>query len=373
MTSKERIIKAFKCQSVDRVPIFTSMLDEWVEDNPRSKHRSYERLLAYARENADAYYFAGPTSPDEKIFFTATDKIEVKKKKYRINEGEVTETIVETPRGSIKEKTFKPDNLLTTWKEDSFIKSKEDLEAVLSIPYKPPTLDFNPVIKEIKRLGGRGCLHYCIITPMAMASNLFSYPYFMETIIEKPSQIQKLVEYFYIPLGDRIKDVLKSRLIPVIYFAGDEYVAPPHMNPLWFKKIGMPYEKELVEMVHAAGAIAHVHCHGRVKDILPMYIEMEMDAIDPVEPPPDGDMEITEAKVLLKDKMCIIGNIEYRLLEFLSRQEIDSLVKEVMEIGKKDYGFILMPTARPDNVPLTTKQEENFIQFIESGRKYGRY
>ena len=41
----------------------------------------------------------------------------------------------------------------------------------------------------------------------------------------------------------------------------------------------------------------HVHCHGNVGTLLDSFVAMGVDSTDPVEPPPQGDIDIAEAKI----------------------------------------------------------------------------
>jgi hypothetical protein len=99
----------------------------------------------------------------------------------------------------------------------------------------------------------------------------------------------------------------------------------------------------------------------------------DAECLDPIEPPPDGDMELAEIKKLYGKKFCLFGNIELKELECSDKGRIDFLVKKAILDAKKDSGFVLMPTAAPINVPLSKKKEENYLQLFESALEYGIY
>lgn len=54
-----------------------------------------------------------------------------------------------------------------------------------------------------------------------------------------------------------------------------------------------------------------------------------------------------------------------------SEEQVERLVKGVVEEGKKGGHFILMPTATPITVPLAPVVERNMFKMIECGLKYG--
>lgn len=104
-----------------------------------------------------------------------------------------------------------------------------------------------------------------------------------------------------------------------------------------------------------------------------MIIRAKPDALEPIEPPPDGDITLAEVKEIGKGKICLVGNIEARhLLGNSTPQEIDRLVKEAIGAGVPGGGFILAPTALLPISKLTEHQAKNLLQYIESGLKYGK-
>ena len=125
--------------------------------------------------------------------------------------------------------------------------------------------------------------------------------------------------------------------------------------------------------VFAAGARVRVHCHGRVRAILPKLAALGADATDPVEAPPAGDITLGEAKRLVGDRMTIFGNLQLRDLETLSRDEVVELTRRTLEEGKPGGRFALQPTAEPITVPLGAKLEENWRAYVLAGLESGRY
>ena len=99
---------------------------------------------------------------------------------------------------------------------------------------------------------------------------------------------------------------------------------------------------------------------------------MGIDATDPVEPPPDGDVELKEARQILGDKVTLIGNIEERLFHTGGKEDMERAVRKAIEEGASGGRFILCPTAMPLTTPLDKRVRENIIHYIDSGIKYGR-
>lgn len=149
---------------------------------------------------------------------------------------------------------------------------------------------------------------------------------------------------------------------------------PPYLPPELFKEYVVKYDQVLIDMIHKAGFLVRVHCHGCANKVLEMIRDMGADAIDPVEAPgKGGDITLREAKRRLGDRVCLCGNIELHDLEYMQPEEIDALVKQNIEEAGQGGGYILLPTADPINQPLWPKTEKNIMQMVKSARKYGRY
>jgi len=168
--------------------------------------------------------------------------------------------------------------------------------------------------------------------------------------------------------------MLRNDVGDVIFrICGPEYATPPYLSPEYFRKYVTVYLREICGAVREAGGFARVHSHGKIARILDQIVAAAAEGLDPIEPPPDGDIEMGEVKKLYGEKLCLFGNIELKELEHSSRERVDSLVRKAMREAKNGGGFVLMPTAAPINVPLSRKTEDNYLQYIESGLKYGSY
>ena len=90
---------------------------------------------------------------------------------------------------------------------------------------------------------------------------------------------------------------------------------PTNLPPEYFADFVTPYVKRMSELIHQYGAKMRLHCHGNIARVLDEIMKTEPDALDPIEPPPDGDIELGEVKKRIGDKVCLFGNIEMSLLE----------------------------------------------------------
>ena len=126
----------------------------------------------------------------------------------------------------------------------------------------------------------------------------------------------------------------------------------------------MPYVAEMVDLIHSRGARVRFHCHGRTRHVLDMILETGADGLDPCEAPPDGDITLAELKESIGERICLLGNIQPKLLEQGAPDEVEEVVKACMASAKEGGGYVIMPTAAPFSTPLAPKTEENYLRFI---------
>lgn len=104
---------------------------------------------------------------------------------------------------------------------------------------------------------------------------------------------------------------------------------------------------------------------------MPSFLEMGIDATDPLESPPDGDVTLTEARKILGKKITLFGNVEERLFEIGTKDDVEKAVRKAIGEGAANGPFVLCPTAMPLTTPLDKKIQENIIHYIDCGLKYG--
>jgi hypothetical protein len=78
--------------------------------------------------------------------------------------------------------------------------------------------------------------------------------------------------------------------------------------------------------------------------------------------------DIFRAKEILKDHVCIEGNVPCTLLQMGSVQEVKDYCKKLIDVVGKGGGYILGPRSSTDEV-----KPENLKAMIEFTKEYGRY
>jgi len=371
MNSRERLLKTLKKEKPDRVPVslyeFDGFYDSWIRDYP-----GYAEILEYAEDKTDKMYFWYPEQKSPALYYGEIDSSDIRSE-TREEKGSVHErTVVRTPKGELSSCVRYDEGVHTGWQIEHLCKNTEDAEKLLSIPYVPYEPDVSSFAERDKELGEKGILMGDIPDALCMTVELFGFNDFLMIYMDSPDIIFRLLDFFQERVYTYLNYLLENGAVTVYRIVGPEYATPPYMNPDAFDSLVTVFDTELVSLLHRYGGWARLHSHGKIKEVLPSFLEMGIDATDPVEPPPQGDITLKEARKVCGNDVVLIGNIEERLFEAEDKQDVEMAVKQAMEEGPAENGvFILCPSAMPLSTPLDRRVKENIMHYIDCGLAYG--
>jgi uroporphyrinogen-III decarboxylase len=141
-------------------------------------------------------------------------------------------------------------------------------------------------------------------------------------------------------------------------------------SPAYFRKFVQGYEQQVLEAIHGAGGFSVYHNCGFARPLYPHYREMGMTVWETVSEPPRGDNRLAEAKQVLGDRICLLGNLDH--VDFLKRaapSEVDARTREIVRAGKPGGRFIFSTS---DYLEVNTPRE-NVVAMIEAAKEEGRY
>jgi len=261
----------------------------------------------------------------------------------------------------------------TAWTVEHFCKDAADVERLLSLPREPVHYDGSTFAAADVRIGEAGLVLGETPDALCLAAELFDSSTYAVTAMAEPDLFVRILDYFHAAVMERLEAMLAAGPIRFVRIYGPEYAAPPFLPPRLFDRYVTPYVTPMIERIHDAGAFVRIHCHSRVRDLLPKFVAMGADATDPVEPPPDGDVTLAEAKRIVAGRLTIFGNLELKHLETYSRDEVVALTRRTLAEGLPGGRFALQPTAEPITIPLGPKLEENWMAYIDTALEHGRY
>ena len=134
------------------------------------------------------------------------------------------------------------------------------------------------------------------------------------------------------------------------------------ISPQHFRKYLKPMYKELFTTCRKAGTHVYLSTDGRVLDIVDDFIECGVSMQDPQV----GAITLEEVKEYYKGKMCIYLDLDMQEFPFCSPQNIDSMVKDAVDLlNSPEGGLMLWAGVYDDIMPI-----ENVEAICKAFMKY---
>jgi hypothetical protein len=325
MTSRERLLCAFRRGRPDRVPVGPQTFGRLAPESALAQELVRRTdITLYAGGAGDC--FIGSAVPHEVI-----------------REGELTTTVYHTPRGAFRRV------VRTTGYTSAQIvfpcRTAADVERVLAIPYAPPTAAtlqqaLDTFAQRRDWLGEEGLVLWGLPDAVCFPAQWLSPEDFCLLWADAPEVMAEMVRVGNARLLDYVARVCATG-VDAFRIVGGEYVSV-QLGPAAFDRLVRLPDAALVRLIHAHDGIAYYHNHGPIMRYLSMLADTGIDALDPLEAPPWGDCDIGAAKRLLAGRVCLVGNLDD--MEILGKRPAG----EVRQMGRR-----LLETAGPDGFYLS--------------------
>jgi hypothetical protein len=257
----------------------------------------------------------------------------------------------------------------TVWHLEHLLKNEDDVEAWLTLPedFFDCTYDITPHLQQEALLGDKGIVMMDFPDHLNRAARLMDMQDFLMMAFANPGLMHRLLERTA-RLAQREADFTAAAFPGHLWrLTGAEYATEPYMSPDLFRDYWLRYATAFVKTIHATGGIARVHLHGRIKRVLDALAESGADAIDPIEPPHQGDVELSYVREKYGKQFVLFGNLEITDIENLPPEQFRDKIKRALDAGTQGEGrgFVLMPSAAPYGRTISSTTLQNYEQMIE--------
>lgn len=371
MTSRQRLMAVLSGTIPDRVPISAYELVGYDTKNFCNQEPSYRSLMDYIREKTDCVCMWNPAS-NGKLCASAYDA-PMHSETTPLPDGRQTRRTLTIGGRTLTSTSRWIDNIHTTWNVEHWCKDLEDVDALMSLPYVPVDFDASDYARVSQEVGERGILMASLSDPAYLAMLLMEFGEATIWAMTETEHFAKVVETLHDRNMQNLERQLNAVTVDLYRICGPEYMTPPYLPRPYFERFMVPYLKEMTALIHSHGAKVRLHSHGRIGTLLDLYEDIGVDATDPCEAPPDGDIELAEVKRRIGGGITLFGNLQLKLLEGGTEEAVRAEVRRAMEAGKPGGRFVIMPTAAPINVPLAEKTEALYRAFIDEALALGPY
>jgi hypothetical protein len=372
MSRRDRLIHTLNGEPVDRPPVCFYEIngyDEHPQDTDPANiysHPTWKPLIDLARDKTDRIImrsvpFKG-ASPDPLDAFTHVET-------YDCGDRWISIKTIRIGNHILTERTRRDRDVNTIWTEEHLLKGHDDLTAYLSLP--APKYSGMPDISTVQQveadLGDTGIVMIDTSDPLCQAAALFSMADFTVIALTEPALFNRLLERFasiLLPQTEAVARALPGRLWRIY---GPEYASPPYLPPRLFREYVVRYDTPMIDAIQRYQGFARIHCHGRINLILDEIASTGCTGLDPIEPPPQGDIELADVRKRYGQQMVLFGNLEASDLETLPTQDFAQKIRRALGEGTAGTGrgFVLMPSACPYGRYLPSIAMQNYEKMVE--------
>jgi uroporphyrinogen-III decarboxylase len=373
MTRRERLMATLHGRPVDRPAVSFYEIGGF-DIEPRDpgpfniyNDPSWQPLLALAEEQTDLIRLRTPRlqCPANPFFTTET----------REDGGaRLTRTTVRVNGRTLTSLTRRDREVNTIWFLEHLLKDLDDLKAYLEIPDEvfAEEVEVANLIDEDRRLGDRGIVMVDTPDPLCLAAALFSMEDYLVVAFSEPGWFHRLLEKTARVLHHRTAVVAREFPGHLWRIYGPEYASEPFMPPRLFEEYVTRYTGPMVDLVQRHGGFVRLHCHGRIRSLLPSFVRMGVTATDPIEPPPHGDITLAEVRRDYGRDLVLFGNLEVTDLENMRPPQFEQVVARSLRDGTagEGRGFVLLPSAAPYGrtiTPTTLANYETMVRLVNRG------
>ena len=353
MTSKERMLAAYRREPVDRPPISPEIWSTTVlEFTGKPFHKCYGPfaqedytglwLKTQKHFGFDAWLISDLTKPPQGNNYKEVSD------SYFINDDTVeTKRKICTTGGELEWIT-RTNSDYDGWGFYNPVRDfKRDINAYAAYTLDDPSLyDSSKLEKDLITVGDDGLVSTYI-------GNLFiswladgragSIGAALIDIMEYPEDIPDLhtryIEYAKQKIR-RFAQIDGVDNVMVINGYSDAGVIGPSLYKEW----ELPFLKAVASEAHLHGLSVHLHQHGKCRNVLGMIAESGIDLVDCLErPSANGDIEnISEIAALYGKQISLKGNMDpINVLRNGNKQDIEAQIEEIAKTALKSPGFII--------------------------------
>ena len=370
MTRRERLMATLRGEPVDRpavnfyeiggFQIDPSDPDDFnVYNDP-----SWQPLLQLAEEHSDLIRMRSPVKARSHEVDLSHHKIE----EYIEDGCRFQRLTLKAGGRTLTSLTRRNPDVDTIWTIEHLLKNVDDLKAYLEVPNEvfAEEVDVTVLIEEDERLADRGIIMIDTEDPLCAAASLFSMEDFTVVALTEQKLFHQLLEKLSRHIYTRTEETARTFPGHLWRIYGPEYATEPYLPPRLFKEYVVRYTGPMVETIQKYGGFARIHCHGRIRAVLDDIVGMNPTAIDPVEPPPQGDIELSEVRRRYGSELVFFGNIEFADIEHAEPAQFEKIVAKTLKDGTNDEGkgFVLMPSSAPINRTISSRIMTNYETMV---------
>ncbi len=279
-------------------------------------------------------------------------------------------TTLSTPDGDLRRVDRESTCKKPGYHIEHLLKEPGDITKLLSMPYDPYPFSTEAFLAKEHAIGDAGIVVFGLDHAMYGLQRQIGSENFALWSLSDASLLVEAVATFADRIRRQVLAAFDAGLQPVFGWVGPELCIPPLMSPTDFRKYVLAFDKPLIDLIHDRGGQVWVHSHGNMGPVIDQFLEMGVDVLNPVEPPPMGDHTLAETFDIVGDRMGLEGNLQAHEMMTASPERLTELIHEALDAGN-GRRMILCPTSGFMEVPDPPQRYiDNLMLYIHEGVRY---
>jgi len=368
MTHKERLETAWSYREADRVPIELGLSARY------RAHPLAGRLVQLVDEYVDNFHWVnGPVYG----FFGFPAEYFEEVIEERPGEFRRLRHTQRTPIGDFTAITLHPADSRDYHWEKRYIATIDDLRRLAEAKRPPLQWDVAVWREGVAAVGESGIPASLLFHPLGVLVRQSAMEEMYTWFYDERETVHRFLANMNGWVADGIGSLLAAGVGGVFLTYAHEMLIPPWFGAALFDEFVFPYDQAVNAVIHRHGGRIRAHCHGRCGDFLERFVEMGIDATEPLEHTPAGNTDLADAKRRVGGRMLLSGNVCSEMFYRMTADEVRAEVKAAIAAAAPGGGFTLaLSGAGTDDDDLDEFMPpviKNCEVYIEAGLEYGGY
>jgi len=203
-----------------------------------------------------------------------------------------------------------------------------------------PVHRFDALEQVVQRSAGRYSVHGEVTSPFDYVLDHYGHQAVLLALLDDPSSVKRALATF----TGRIVTLAKAMCLTGVdaIKISSPYAGAGFISPGCYAEFVLPYERELVQVIKERGVKAYLHTCGAIRDRLELMIASGADGIECLDPPPLGNMELSDALRVIGGRCFVKGNVDsVNSLLRGTPADIQADLRQRLEAATGFPGFIL--------------------------------
>lgn len=375
MTSRQRLLAAYRRDEVDRVPcsprIAFWLMEYYGDASLTTQLRAGHEFGFDPHVNAGVFWSPFELGVREhydlpevehSVAWSKDGDFDVAQRTFRTPAGTLTDRLCIPPKGD-RRFGMSPNPFRT----EHLVKTRADLDAVRYLLPDPKRADFRGFFGQADQVGEAGLVQLNIHSALNhRAGEMMSTEDLMVLYYDDRDFFAELMDIGH---QQQMAEIAAALDAGVRHFFLNWYYnsMSTGWSPPFWTGFFQPQLRAACALIHAAGGTVDYYDDGKCMAIVELLADAGIDVLETLTPPPVGDVDLAEVKRRIGDRVCLKGHVDLIYVLKLGTPElIDRTVREAIAVAGPT-GFILGTSdSIRDGTPL-----ENVRAYFAAARTYG--